>query len=180
MAAREQQPRKFGDELGRVLGSLDSGGFGRAKARVASAWHEVAGPQIGKHTSGAFLREGDLVIYVDSPVWATELQAMAEEFRKAINSEIGEDLVSGLRFVVSKRVGRDAAFARQEEAAERAYGPEPVAEVELSETERETLEEEASEVGDPTLREAILRARTAAFLWKKGSIALKSPQKPRE
>jgi predicted nucleic acid-binding Zn ribbon protein len=52
---------------------------------VLGAWSTVAGESVCSHTTGAHLRRGELVVYVDSPVWATELSALSEPYRVAIN-----------------------------------------------------------------------------------------------
>ena len=59
------------------------------QVRVAEAWEIVAGPSAASHTTGAHVRDGELVVYVDSPVWATELSALAALYRQEINKQPG-------------------------------------------------------------------------------------------
>jgi predicted nucleic acid-binding Zn ribbon protein len=103
----------LGQALDGVLRRLDrKNGGAYASARAASAWADIAGPLVVAHTTGAHLRDGTLVVFVDGPIWATELAAMAEHYRTSVNTAIGEDLVSAVRFTVSRRVVKEHNLER--------------------------------------------------------------------
>jgi hypothetical protein len=104
MTKRGKQAR-LGDELERLVGRLDKkGGGGLRGVRVAAAWKKVSGPMVEAHSTGAHLRDRTLVVFVDTPIWASELSAMAEHYRQAVNSELGEESVKAVRFTVSRKV----------------------------------------------------------------------------
>ena len=67
------------------------------------------------------MREGVLVVYVDSNSWATQYTAMAEQYRNSINKELGEELVSSLRFTVSRKVADNRKLQRAYIDANLAY-----------------------------------------------------------
>jgi hypothetical protein len=150
----------------RRLDRKSGGSF--ASARVTQAWGEVAGEMVTRHTTGAHLREGALVVYVDNATWATELSAMSEKYRLSINEAVGEDLVSTVSFTVSKRVARAHQLAHQEAEAETFYGADEVESVQLDAVERAQVESSAQVIPDPELREAAIRATVKHLEWKKG------------
>lgn len=177
--ARERTPKKLDDAVDGLLRRLDRSGQGRNQARAARAWKKVAGESITRHASGAFLRGKTLVVNVDSAVWAAELQAMSERFREAVNSEIGEDLVSGVRFVVSRQVSDMERAEREREEQEGLYRPEEIEPVPVTPEEEAAIREETERISDPRIREAAFRARMADLGWKKGVAARKGAQRGR-
>ena len=111
----------LGDELSRLTARLDrKSGGAYLQATVSRAWAKVAGDSVVGHTTGAHLREGELLVYVDSPVWATELSALSEPYRVALNEEIGEQAVRTVRFSVSRKV----QFKVEEDLSEREAAKE--------------------------------------------------------
>lgn len=150
------------------------------QARVAAAWEAIAGPSVIAHTTGAHIRQGELVIYVDSPLWATELSALSDKYRQAINEKVGRNLVRSVRFSVSRRVEAQRAWAKGEEEAAGYYTQDRVDSVPLSDSERRQIEASADEIPDRELREAVIRATIADLEWKKGIRAAKSREGARE
>ena len=165
-------------DLGAALGSVErrldrKSGGAYSQVRVANAWEKVAGSSVATHTTGAHLREGELVIHVDSQAWATELSALAGPYRQAIQVEMGEIPVTSIRFTVSRRVQARQALIRAEEETEEFYRPDETQPVSLTEHERQQVEESASVIQDEELREAVVRATIADLEWKKGCRAAK-------
>lgn len=161
------------------LGRLDPEGR-RFTSRAASAWNEVVGPDIARHTMGVSLRDGELLVYVDGPVWANELSLMAEEFRERINEVIGKDLVRSVRFSVSRKVREERMRTEAEEEAEQFYRPDAAEPVPLSEQERSQVEHMAAAIHDPEVREAAVRAMTRHLEWKKGIRSENGAERPSE
>lgn len=153
-----------------LLRKLDPKGR-RFGSRAAMAWREVAGPEIAKHTTGSALREGELLVYVDSPTWAHELSAMAEHMRVRLNEALGEELVRSVRFAVSRAVRQEQQLREEEVAASRYYAEDDVEPVPLSEQEHAQVEFAAGNISDERLREAVVRAMTRHLEWKKGTRA---------
>jgi len=166
----------MGDLLGGYASRLDPKGR-RFQARAVDAWYGVAGDEVRKHTRGLALRDGELVVHVDSPVWATQLSLLSERFRKEINAKLDEELVMKVRFDVSKRVRTEAVREEQEQAEEAFYAPDPVMPVNLSEVERRQVEYCAAAIGDEEVRDAAIRLMTKDLEWKKGIRLLNESQR---
>ena len=138
------------------------------EARAFEVWEQIAGHEIGRHTYGSRLVDGELTISVDSPAWAAELSAMAEQLRVRLNEEAGQNLVKTLRFTVSRRVHEEAERRESQKQAARRYGGVKVTPAPLSRIEREAVERSVATIADESLREAALKATMAALEWKKG------------
>jgi hypothetical protein len=177
--------RRRGTDLGNALAGLAAkldrkSGGALIQAQVSRAWQSVAGPSVNAHTTGAHMRDKELVVYVDSPLWAAELSALAGPYVTALNKEIGHDAVRAVRFSVSRRVQQEQAVRSDEEAAERAYREDDVPSVPLTQAELDQVEASAAGIADDELREAVVRATVADLEWKKGLEAAKSREEPRE
>lgn len=158
---RRGEGTRLSEALQSVISGLDKKGL-YARSRVLGVWDSVVGPEISSHTSGAYLRDGELVIYVDSPVWATELASVSEKLRTSLNEALGEDLVTSVRFVVSRRVGEE----RRQREADRAVlehvrddrDPEP-----LETHELDSLEQSLGGIEDDALRASVRRAQAGSI-----------------
>jgi hypothetical protein len=139
------------------------------KAAVASAWTAATGEEVARHTHVRGLRRGELLVVVDSPVWATQLQAMGDQLKDRVNEEIGRTAVRSVRFNVSSEVQkeRDREAAQGETA--RGYGGERVEPQPLSEVEMKHAESLVADIENEELREAALRALVAEKEWQKGA-----------
>ena len=166
MSGSERRVR-LGDVLGPLLSSLDRNG-GLAAARAAEEWKEAAGPEIARHTAGVFLRGDELVVNVDSPVWATELSALGETLRQSLNARLGQELVRTIRFTVSRNVEAKRARERDEAKSVESYTEDVVEPVALSAAEVEQVRRSASVIRDEGLREAVIRATVKDLEWKRG------------
>ena len=166
---RHGKSTNLGSSLDHLLKRLDrKSGGGLLQTRAAQAWYQMDGDSVSSHTTGAHLRDGEMVIYVDSSVWATELSALAEEYRTRINAEIGEESVRSMRFVVSRKVGEQRRVEQAEEESAAFYLEDKVESVPLTETERAQVEASAAQIGDEGLRRAVVAATIADLEWKKG------------
>jgi len=172
---------QLGDSLQALVGRLDRKTGGGALSAVAgSAWQAVAGPTVLKHTTGAFLRDKTLVVYVDSPIWATELAAMADHYKQAVNTEAGQELVSEVRFSVSRKVVEQHRIVQNQSEVEQFYGEDNVPSVQLTTAERAQVVDSVKAIPDEELRETVLRATVKDLEWKKGIRAHRSREEPRE
>lgn len=155
-----------------------------AEAGVVSWWASAVPPEIAAHTISAAIRDGELVVQVDSPVWAAELSAMSEQLRILMREATGTDAVSSVRFTVSRRVAMARQDSRDQEERDALYEPEDVDPVPLTPQERSQVEHAAEGIDDPTLRQAFIEAMVADMELDKGRKAAgeaqKGSQKPRE
>lgn len=179
--SRKGKIHPLGQGLSQLIGRLDrKSGGAYTQARVGILWQEIAGPMVTGHTTGAHLRDGTLVIYVDGPAWATELTAMSETYRKRINEELGKNVVRFMRFTVSRKVAEEFRLRRTELDDEEFYFQDVVDSVSLSKTERDQVVASTECIPDEKLREAAVRATVADLEWKKGLAARNARETARE
>jgi hypothetical protein len=181
MTSRRQEPptrgaATVGDAARGVLKRLDRGG-NMERARAVAAWREVAGEEVASHAMGFAMRGSELLVYVDSPVWATELAALSERYRSEINEAVGKELVGSMRFAVSKKVSEELAWEDAQRRTAEAMRVERVDPVPATRQERAQIEAMAAGIHDETLREAAVRAAICGLEWRKGLKADKSPEK---
>lgn len=155
---------------------IDPGGK-RYESKAVELWPSVAGEEIDRHTRGIAVREGELIVYVDSPGWANELSLMAEYLRGRLNSAAGQDLVTSIRFSVSRQVSR----MRHEQAVvnteEEYYAADQTPAAALSEQELQQAQYVAAAIEDPELREKALRVMIKDLERKKGARIAKRSQR---
>jgi hypothetical protein len=167
VSARHGRDEKAADLARGLLGRLDRRG-GMARARAVAAWSEVAGDEIAKHACGFAMREGELVVFVDAPVWATELSALSEHYRRAVNEHLGEEAVSAIRFTVSRQAGERREEDERQAAVDDSYRVDKVEPVPADETERAQVRQMAAAIKDDEVRAAVTAAALADLEWKKG------------
>jgi hypothetical protein len=160
-----------------LIARLDPTGEGRERSRVVSAWRLVAGPEVFSHSRGFALRDGELLVFVDSNSWATELSALGEHYKAALAMALGQETVTSLRFAVSRKVKEQISFEEQqlaEEAADAWWKAEPVA---ASPLERDQIEMMAAGIRDEQIRNAVVSAEIAHLEWRKGIEARKAAER---
>ncbi|MHB9004266.1 MAG: DUF721 domain-containing protein, partial [Coriobacteriia bacterium] len=177
MGERERPPTSLKQGLKKILSSLDKNGL-LTTAGIIEVWDDVVGPEIAGHTFISGLKDGVLIVLVDSPVWSTELNAMAEQLRNKLSQELGQKTVKSLRFTVSRRVGLERAERAVRAQAERGYGGEKVEPTPLSSAELEAVQRSVAGIENESLREAALRATVSDLESKKGQEAHNVSQEP--
>jgi len=159
-----------------LMSRLDTTGEGFERAKAVTAWRDAAGAEVSAHARGFALREGELLVFVDSGVWANELSALSEQYRTAVNERIGAETVRAVRFTVSKTVAEE----RWWEAAESRAGDERAAErvppVPATQTERDQIRMMAATIHDERVREAVIAAAIRDLEWRKGIEARNAAQ----
>jgi len=166
---RTRKTMAVGDLIGRTLRRVDPTGK-RHGARAIAAWTEVVGPDIDRHTRDLALRPGgELVVYVDSPAWATQLSLMSGELVERLAERLGDRVVKSLRFTVSRKVRRQIAWETSEEAADAYYRPDDVLPLALDPAERAHAEELVSDIPNDRLKEVALRIVVKDLELKKGA-----------
>lgn len=177
MAHRIKRSESVTSLAGGLLGRLDTQGGGRDRARAITAWRQVAGDGVFAHARGFALREGELLVFVDTPVWANELAALSEIYRTGVNERLGKEVVTSIRFAVSRKVEEAVRFDEEDASAEKARTEDLVAPVTLTEDERDAVAAMAAVVGNDELRETVIAAATAHFEWRKGIQARNEAQR---
>jgi len=159
------------------MGRLDKTGEGRERATAVSAWRLVAGNEVFAHARGFALRGSELLIFVDSPVWANELAVLSEHYRVAVNERIGKEAVGSIRFAVSKKVSEEVQHETQDGESARQREEARAAPVPATENERQQVLAMAAGMRPGALREAVVAAALAHLEWRKGIEARNAAEK---
>ena len=70
---------------------------------VFAAWEELVGSVMAAHSSPVRLVDGELVVTVDDPAWATEMKFFSAELISRINAVAEEEAVTSLTVRVRPR-----------------------------------------------------------------------------
>ena len=161
-------------------------------ALIRQAWCKCAGPELLEHTDYVFVVPdsncSEVVIYVDSQIWATELGLRAELLRLKLNIEVARMLqragrapehdegalfdvesaeqVKRLRFSPSNE--KYTRFYAQDAKEEELEGKRRGEAAELSAAELAELDEQVQQIEDPNLREVAYKAAKAHLELLKG------------
>ncbi len=98
---REATSTSLADAMRAYVGRLDKEGKLK-QAALVDEWPAITGDKIAGHTRVEGLRSGELLVAVDSAVWANELSVMGESLRLKLNEKIGQGSVRSIRFTVSQ------------------------------------------------------------------------------
>lgn len=69
---------------------------------VFSRWPELVGDVIGAHTRPVKIENGTLLIEVDDPAWASEMEWMGEELVRQIRTKLATDQVRELTVRIAR------------------------------------------------------------------------------
>lgn len=161
-----------------------------ASARVSQAWKMCSSDTQRAHVDAVYTVPGTgaskVVIYVDSGIWATELNLQVEMIKLRMNLALQEILkeegifkpdddqerIKSLRFAVSKDKYRgkrpcDVSTENQLDCEGMRVQTDPVS---LSQAEEEQLQKDVACIEDPALRRAAYDAMKADMELKKGAL----------
>jgi hypothetical protein len=127
---------------------------GALTIKVFSAFERL-GPPISLHAEPIQFRAGSLSLVVDDPTWLTELSFLRTEIIGRLNSIIGREAVKELRM-------RHGRLSRQPPKSQVRLQPPK-----LAPQDAEKIEEWASLIPEPSVREAMMRAARWAIGTKK-------------
>ena len=166
--ARLQRSERVGAVAGGLWNRLDRTGEGAVKARAVSAWRAAAGEEVYSHARGFAMRGDELLVLVDTPVWANELSVLAEHYRIAVNERIGKEVVGSIRFTVSRQVNDELMRDAEDASLAAPTTGERVTPGVANPTEIEQVRQMAAVVENPELRDAVIAAAIARLEWSKG------------
>jgi predicted nucleic acid-binding Zn ribbon protein len=88
--------RRIGESLDAYLSSQ---GLSRAKslATLSVSWEEIVGPDVAKHAQPGALKDGELVVIVDHPAWATQLNFLSERLLTALSDCLGGPVIERIK-----------------------------------------------------------------------------------
>jgi predicted nucleic acid-binding Zn ribbon protein len=95
------EPTAITSSLDAVMRSLKGPGRQQVSG-VFGRWEELVGPQIAQHARPIRLDAKVLVIEVDDPAWATQIQLLSIGLRERLATEVGAE-VDSLEIRVARR-----------------------------------------------------------------------------
>jgi hypothetical protein len=144
-AGRHRLPEPIGEAVQRELARAGSWPAATALGGLVDRWPEAVGAAIARNAWPARMaRDGTVVVHTASSVWAHELT----QLEATIREQLGDVAPPTLRFAP----GPLPAPSAESEKPLQKDAPEPSAE------ERALAQRLASEIEDPSLREAVSRA----------------------
>lgn len=176
-----------GAEIKNLVGEIERGNPDlSASARIKRAWNMTVDKRIQEHVTAVFVvpetGATEVIVYVDSSIWATELNMQSELLRLNLNLELNRvfseylrmeddtEQVRSLSFQVSRDVYKApnikmTTFEQLEEQERRLSEIEPGV---LSDEEKASLQEAAAHIENEELREAAYLAAKKNLEWQKG------------
>ena len=160
-------------------------------ARVKAAWNSIIEQGVKQHITAVFVvpntQVHEVIIYVDSQIWATELSMQSDTLRVQLNIKLQEmnvstqdarkyrhipeltEQITKLTFKVSKekyirKAKQDTSFNQLLEEDQRRR-VQPVA---LDEESLAQIQDATAGIENEALRLAAYRAATANLEWQKG------------
>ncbi len=58
--------------------------------RIASCWEEIVGPEVACQVCPQLVRDGELIVSVDHPAWATELELAGPAVLGRLSEKLGD------------------------------------------------------------------------------------------
>ncbi len=66
--------------------------------RLRKAWEAVVGPSVSAHTKNLFLRGSELIVWLDSNLYAQQLPLFIDEYRAGLERELGSKAVTSISY----------------------------------------------------------------------------------
>lgn len=154
--------------------------------RIKHAWNVTVDQRIAEHITAVFVvpntNASEVIIYVDDPLWAAELNMQTEVLRSNINIELNKnkqaipgiekkfEQLEKLSFKLSKdeyisKEKKKSTFQLLQEEEQPYKQAQPI---ELNEEETTSLNISISNIENDVLRETIYAAAKANLEWQKG------------
>ncbi|MDA8100660.1 MAG: DUF721 domain-containing protein [Nitrospiraceae bacterium] len=124
--------------------------------RLFVRWSGIVGQAIGRHARPTALRAKKLTVTVDSSAWMQQLSLLRPEIVAKVNSALGEQAVES----ITLRMGEVEGPAPAREVYQPPTGT-------LAPDEAKKVDESASAIADPELREAFRHLMAKDLLNKK-------------
>jgi predicted nucleic acid-binding Zn ribbon protein len=97
------------DPVGRRLGL----GAAAQTGAIWSRWPHIVGADVAAHSRPTTLKDGVLVVRVDSPVWASEMTYLAPEMTRRVNDALNGSVVARIE-IRAERVGDERSTGATE------------------------------------------------------------------
>jgi predicted nucleic acid-binding Zn ribbon protein len=91
----DRDPQPIGGEIERLLAER---GWQRSVqvASIEASWADLVGEQLAEHCKPTRFTDGELVVVAESTAWATQVRLLAPRLIGAVNTALGQGLVTSL------------------------------------------------------------------------------------
>jgi predicted nucleic acid-binding Zn ribbon protein len=93
--------RRLGEALSQVARDLNLDDPDDVAA-VMAAWPDAVGDAVAAHVRPRRLHDGELLVEVDAPVWATQLRYLEEDVIRRLGRKVRPGVVKSIRPVVRR------------------------------------------------------------------------------
>lgn len=150
MNRRDRSPMKSVERVSSLLKQiLGQPGFGEQITRHQAwlVWDQLVGEQIAARARPLKLRKGVLEVQVDHPVWMQQLQMLKPTILEKINAKIPNAGITDI-YLRQTRNSQTYKPIKTQQTPE----PPPWTKIELTDAEKEAIEEELSPVANAELK----------------------------
>lgn len=150
MSRSDRPPMKHAERVSSLLKQLlGQPGLGEQITRHQAwlVWDQLVGEQIAARARPLKLRKGVLEVQVDHPVWMQQLQMLKPTILAKINAKIPN---AGITDIYLRQTRSSQTYTAPK--PQQAPDPPPWTKIELTDTEKEAIEEELSPVDNSELK----------------------------
>lgn len=79
---------------------------------ITKIWAEIAGDSILSHTEAIYLKDDVLQIWVDSPVWASQMNMLRLDYKEKFNQKNDELKIKDVKIFTKQRRNRNSYNSR--------------------------------------------------------------------
>ncbi|MDA3903959.1 MAG: DUF721 domain-containing protein [Desulfuromusa sp.] len=158
MNRSNRPPMKKAEKVGSLLKQiLGQPGIGEQITRHQAwlVWDQLVGEQIAARARPLKLRKGVLEVQVDHPVWMQQLQMLKPKILEKINAIIPN---AGITDIYLRQTRTSQTYKPQK--LRQTSEPPPWTQIELSDTEKELIEEGLSPVDNSDLKDEMRKLFT--------------------
>jgi len=158
MNRSDRPPMKKAEKVGSLLKQiLGQPGIGEQITRHQAwlVWDQLVGEQIAARARPLKLRKGVLEVQVDHPVWMQQLQMLKPKILEKINAKIPN---AGITDIYLRQTRTSQTYKPQK--LRQTSEPPPWTQIELTEAEKESIEEGLSPVENSDLKDEMRKLFT--------------------
>ena len=143
-------------------------------ARIKKAWNKTVDDRISKHVVALFVvpntAESEVIVYVDSPIWAAELSMQEDLIKLKLNMDLQKEQIEKIKFIVSKEqyINKEKKRTTYDELREEEESYKKVEPAHLDDDELLSIQEAVAHIEDDQMRMAAYAAAKANLEWQKG------------
>lgn len=158
MSRSDRPPMRHAERVSSLLKQmLGKPGFGEQITRHQAwlIWDQLVGEQIAARARPLKLRKGVLEVQVDHPVWMQQLQMLKPTILEKINARIPN---AGITDIYLRQTRNSQTYKPLK--TRQTPEPPPWTKVELTDADKETIEEELSSVESSELKDEMRKLFT--------------------